>query len=64
MLHPEILVNLLSRQSEDQDNPIPKCDAGNEYDGRLGLRISAILVILVGSAFGEFLTAALRLFYS
>ncbi|KAL8992493.1 MAG: hypothetical protein Q9169_007060 [Polycauliona sp. 2 TL-2023] len=28
------------------------CDAGNEYDGRIGLRISAIFVILVGSLFG------------
>lgn len=29
------------------------CDTGNEFDGRLGLRISAIFVILVGSAFGK-----------
>lgn len=29
------------------------CDAGNDYDGRLGVRISAIFVILVGSLFGE-----------
>ncbi|EWY79742.1 hypothetical protein FOYG_17136 [Fusarium oxysporum NRRL 32931] len=28
------------------------CSAGNEYDGRLGLRISAIFVILVGSLLG------------
>ncbi|KAL9599142.1 MAG: hypothetical protein Q9219_004008 [cf. Caloplaca sp. 3 TL-2023] len=28
------------------------CDAGNEYDGRIGVRISAIFVILVGSLFG------------
>ncbi|KAL8936202.1 MAG: hypothetical protein Q9216_005055 [Gyalolechia sp. 2 TL-2023] len=28
------------------------CDAGNEFDGRIGLRISAIFVILVGSLFG------------
>ncbi|KAL9016844.1 MAG: hypothetical protein Q9185_005842 [Variospora sp. 1 TL-2023] len=28
------------------------CDAGNGFDGRLGLRISAIFVILVGSLFG------------
>lgn len=30
----------------------PSCDAGNEFDGRIGLRISAIFVILVGSLFG------------
>ncbi|OCL10137.1 ZIP zinc/iron transport family [Glonium stellatum] len=28
------------------------CDPGNEYDGRLGLRISAIFVILIGSLGG------------
>ncbi|KAI4124460.1 MAG: hypothetical protein LQ341_007072 [Variospora aurantia] len=28
------------------------CEAGNGFDGRLGLRISAIFVILVGSLFG------------
>ena len=28
------------------------CSAGNEYDGRMGLRISAIFVILVGSMLG------------
>jgi len=30
----------------------PTCDAGNGYDGRIGLRISAIFVILIGSLFG------------
>ncbi|GIZ39431.1 hypothetical protein CKM354_000281400 [Cercospora kikuchii] len=29
-----------------------ECDTGNEFDGRLGLRISSIFVILVGSALG------------
>ncbi|KAL8691102.1 MAG: hypothetical protein Q9218_003595 [Villophora microphyllina] len=29
------------------------CDAGNEFDGRLGVRISTIFVILVGSLFGS-----------
>jgi hypothetical protein len=29
-----------------------ECGSGNEYDGRLGLRISAIFVILVGSLLG------------
>ena len=28
------------------------CDEGNDYDGRMGLRVSAIFVILVGSFFG------------
>ncbi|KAF2212473.1 hypothetical protein CERZMDRAFT_112148 [Cercospora zeae-maydis SCOH1-5] len=29
-----------------------ECDTGNDFDGRLGLRISSIFVILVGSALG------------
>ena len=29
------------------------CDSGNDYDGRIGLRISAIFVILIGSCFGR-----------
>ena len=28
------------------------CDTGNEYDGNLGVRISAVFVILVTSLFG------------
>lgn len=30
----------------------PACDSNNDYDGRIGLRVSAIFVILVGSLFG------------
>ena len=30
----------------------PACSTSNEFDGRIGLRISAIFVILVGSLFG------------
>ncbi|KAI9768744.1 MAG: hypothetical protein M1840_004739 [Geoglossum simile] len=33
------------------DQPVA-CDAGNEYDGRMGLRVSALFVVLVGSMFG------------
>ena len=28
------------------------CATGNDFDGRIGLRISSIFVIFVGSAFG------------
>ena len=28
------------------------CDTGNDYDGRIGVRVSAIFVILVGSLIG------------
>ena len=31
----------------------PACSPDNDYDGRMGLRISSIFVILVGSMFGE-----------
>ncbi|KAI0145744.1 ZIP zinc/iron transport family [Hypoxylon sp. NC0597] len=31
------------------------CDSGNEYDGRMGVRISSIFVILVGSLIGAVL---------
>ncbi|RYO96586.1 hypothetical protein DL764_007447 [Monosporascus ibericus] len=40
-------------------NANPDCDAGNEYDGRMGLRISAIFVILVGSLLGTMLPVVL-----
>ena len=29
------------------------CDVGNDFDGRIGVRVSAIFVILVTSIFGE-----------
>lgn len=35
------------------------CSTGNEYDGRLGLRVSAIFVILVGSLLGTILPIVL-----
>ncbi|KAI3401715.1 hypothetical protein diail_9379 [Diaporthe ilicicola] len=35
------------------------CGSGNEYDGRLGLRISSIFVILVGSLLGAVVPIAL-----
>lgn len=31
------------------------CDSGNDYDGRMGLRISAVFVILIGSLLGTLL---------
>ena len=31
---------------------MPTCDTGNGYDGRLGVRISSIFVILIGSFWG------------
>lgn len=38
---------------EDDTTTTPICETGNDYDGRMGVRISAIFVILVGSLFGK-----------
>ena len=43
-------LHVLLRRAEDDS--VPTCETGNEYDGRMGLRISSIFVILVGSTFG------------
>lgn len=51
----ELLTHLLIRQAEEgaEDEPTPgNCSTSNEYDGRMGVRISSIFVILVGSVFG------------
>lgn len=37
----------------------PACESANDYDGRLGLRISSIFVILVGSGLGAVLPVLL-----
>lgn len=34
------------------DTTAPSCDTGNEYDGRMGLRIAAVFIILVTSFLG------------
>jgi zinc transporter 1/2/3 len=38
--------------NENLPRDAPTCEPGNEFDGRMGLRISSIFVILVGSMFG------------
>lgn len=38
--------------AQDGGSVIVDCSSGNEYDGRLGLRISSIFVIFVGSLLG------------
>ena len=54
------LATLVARQEADEaTTTVPlagtpgHCETGNEYDGNLGVRISAIFVILVGSLFGK-----------
>ncbi|ETN38781.1 uncharacterized protein HMPREF1541_06819 [Cyphellophora europaea CBS 101466] len=45
------LAHLVLRQ-ESEDEPTPSCDTGNEYDGRLGLRVAALFIIWVTSSIG------------
>lgn len=51
----EPLNTLLKREGD-------ACESGNEFDGRLGLRISSIFVILVGSTFGALFPVFARRF--
>lgn len=43
---------LPSKRGPKRADPSAPVDTGNEYDGRLGLRISSIFVILIGSLLG------------
>lgn len=63
MDHARDLLYLVARQAVDDGaisdattaaEDAPSCDTGNEYNGKMGLRISAIFVILVGSTMGSF----------
>lgn len=55
------LATLVARQDADSEatTQVPlagtpgHCEGGNDFDGRIGLRISSIFVILVGSTIGE-----------
>ena len=44
---------LLTRRETESFTVTVECGGGNEYDGRLGLRISSIFVILVGFVLGS-----------
>ena len=54
------LVSLVARQAAQTTTAAdaattsmhPQCDSGNDFDGRIGLRVSSIFVILVGSFLG------------
>lgn len=55
------VARLVLRQDAGSSSGVPEdligtpgfCDTGNEYDGRMGVRISSIFVILVGSCLGK-----------
>ncbi|KAI1096597.1 ZIP zinc/iron transport family [Rostrohypoxylon terebratum] len=61
ILHQVVGAVLRVRQDDSSDASDPgssvtvDCDSGNDYDGRMGLRISSIFVILVGSLLGAVL---------
>src|ERR1700753_3476450 len=42
--------HLIARQ--DDSSTHPSCDTGNDYDGRIGLRIAALFIIWVTSSIG------------
>jgi hypothetical protein len=50
----EIARLVLRQEGAEADAPVT-CASDNEYDGRMGVRISSIFVILVGSAWGKLL---------
>ncbi|KIV94432.1 hypothetical protein PV10_02199 [Exophiala mesophila] len=50
MANLESLVQLIARQEEAE--PAPACATGNDYDGRMGLRIAALFIIWVTSSIG------------
>ena len=61
MLGTQLVVNIIARQAYQTtaatsaaalSTTKPACATNNDYDGRIGLRVSAIFVILLGSMFG------------
>lgn len=48
--------SLALRQAAEEPGVVdapPSCGGGNTYNGRMGLRISSVFVILVGSTLGK-----------
>ncbi|KIW98685.1 uncharacterized protein Z519_00346 [Cladophialophora bantiana CBS 173.52] len=46
----ESFVHLMVRQ--DDSGATPACDTGNDYDGRIGLRVAALFIIWITSSIG------------
>lgn len=53
-LHVARLVLRQDEGAESQPEEVITCGGDNEYDGRMGTRISSIFVILVASSFGAY----------
>jgi zinc transporter 1/2/3 len=51
---------VLRRDPGSETETMPTCEGSNEYDGRMGVRISSIFVILVGSTWGRSLSFTLH----
>lgn len=53
------LARLVLRQDAGSEaDATPTCEGSNSYDGRMGVRISSIFVILVGSTWGRSISFA------
>ena len=52
------IARLVLRDGAEADAPVA-CAGSNDYDGRMGARISSAFVILVASTFGEYITTTL-----
>jgi len=53
-------LGLLLRRAEEGEEAAPACETGNGYDGSIGLRVSALFVILITSSFGNYARLAAR----
>jgi len=53
-------LGLLLRRAEGAEQAAPACKSANSFDGGLGLRVSALFVILITSSFSSFTRPAAR----
>lgn len=56
----EVARLVLRQDAGSEAEAKPTCDGSNGYDGRMGVRISSIFVILVGSLWGKSRSFAAR----
>jgi hypothetical protein len=56
----EVARLVLRQDAGSEADAKPACAGSNDYDGRMGVRISSIFVILVGSLWGKSLLFALH----
>lgn len=49
----EVARLVLRQDAGSEAEAKPSCNGSNDYDGRMGVRISSIFVILVGSLWGK-----------